>query len=197
MSDTTPEIKALDCNGKELKVGDTVIVKSVAGYRSIADRFRVGDLVTVTGFGPVPYEGWLSAVEVTVDGMSTGQFAYRYEFYSRPTCCTLQEAADLLEGAGVLVDHAALERAINPRPQTLPCKRIRLREQGGLVYVLVQSGPNYFQLIGPRHNRWDEGFELEDSIHSINLDNLSSKVPDFTILDTWSENTEFPELLGS
>ena len=196
MSDTQ-EIKAVDCNGKELKVGDTVIVKSVDGNQSIADRFRVGDLVTVTGFGPVPYEDWLSAVEVTVEGMSTGQFAYRYEFYSRPTCCNLQEAADLLEGASVLFDHAALERAINPRPQTLPAHKIRIVGCCAPYYLLVNTDDGVFQVIsGRNHNRLDDKRLTNIGyLYAIELDALEEH--GYTLLDTWSHDTEFPELLES
>lgn len=172
-----------DITGKVIKIGDTV-KQHVTGKEG-----------KVTSFSPCGYYIRINGREGSFNGVSGD-----YTILESAPCCTLQEAADLLEAKGIQVDRKQLERVLNPRPKTLPLNKIRLRDTNGdgTTYIVTAYKPYHFQAIClADHVRWNEGCKLSGGPSGICLNELENSVVarGLTLLDTWSPDTEFPELL--
>ena len=203
-----------DSAGVELKVGDRVEVLNA--YGNGAYRQHVGKIGTVTSIARSPHEG-----TVATDLCAGSQFSYRFRKVHKvkldssiePTYLTRR--AELIEAIELVEEHANVYYEDNmipaqelaalvypepkpPRPKTLPAHKIRVRYTGSysnIVERLVNVGPHKYML-----NAIKDGNRLDDDvftlIHPINLDILEALLGEHcTLIDTWSPDTEFPELL--
>lgn len=112
---------------------------------------------------------------------------------------SLDEAAHVLREAGVNIDDDELYNAKFPRPKTLHCKRIRIKDKStGAICILAQTDSRKFQVIDPDHNRYRSPTALKSSMINIDLNELESVIlarDSLVLLDTWSPKSEFPELV--
>lgn len=187
---------ALDKDGNQLHVGDQVEVVDIGGHGMTSrELYPLGTVLTVDSID--------SAGIVHCEDSRLNVYSCRFRKVKKP-CCTLQEAADLLEAEGIQVDRKQLEKVLNPRPKTLPLNKIRVRGRGCKHPSILVQVYNGYLVVGHDHNYFSEArVPYCGHMNRVNLDELeeflteSSVYSKFSILDTWSADTEFPELLES
>ena len=190
---------------EQFKVGDVKVVRINSNMNGV----KVGDVKVVSADG----------VGGCIKLEGSGDFIFQQAYFKlaevEPAYLTrraeLIEAIELVEQYCDVYysgDHAPIAAEVaadvypEPRPKTLPACKIRVRytnsNRGSIVERLVNVGPHRYMLNsamnGNRLN--DKVLTLPFTPGGIGLDALEELLDsDCSIIDTWSPDTEFPELL--